>query len=197
MPDPNHICDLHHSYATAHHSSQQCWILNSPSEARGRTCILMDASQIRFHWAATGTPGVKFSFYFFEALWPKRKRNLFFCSRKGMLGLEGPLEGSQFDILSFYRRKLKISTQTQWLQLMIRLHRMHLSFPKYQVQSTCKYIIFGVLDKDFIGRILFHHPNDPKQSALLVPFYWWRTRDLESKSLVLKVPQQIMKLMLN
>ena len=88
-----------------------------------------------------------------------------------MLGLEGPLEGPQFDILSFYRRKLKISTQTQWLQLMIRLHRMHLSFPKYQVQSTCKYIISGVLDKDFIGRILFHHPNDPKQSALLVPFY--------------------------
>ena len=33
--DPSHICDLHHS-------SWQCWILNSLSEARDQTCILMD-----------------------------------------------------------------------------------------------------------------------------------------------------------
>ena len=41
MLDRNHIYDLHHS-------SQQCWILNSLSEARDRTCVLMDASQICF-----------------------------------------------------------------------------------------------------------------------------------------------------
>ena len=31
----SHICNLHQS-------SQQCWILNLLSEARGRTCVLMD-----------------------------------------------------------------------------------------------------------------------------------------------------------
>ena len=38
MPDPSHICDLHRS-------SQQPWILNPLSDARDRTCVLMDASQ--------------------------------------------------------------------------------------------------------------------------------------------------------
>ena len=33
--DPSHICDLHHS-------PQQCWILNPLSEARDRTCLLID-----------------------------------------------------------------------------------------------------------------------------------------------------------
>ena len=46
--DPSRVCDLHHS-------SQQCWILNPLSEARVRTCVLIDASQIRFRWATTGT----------------------------------------------------------------------------------------------------------------------------------------------
>ena len=35
-----------------HHSQ----ILNPVSKARDQICILMDASQIRFHWATTGTP---------------------------------------------------------------------------------------------------------------------------------------------
>ena len=39
MQDPSYICNLHHS-------SQQCHILNPLSEARDRTCVLMDASQI-------------------------------------------------------------------------------------------------------------------------------------------------------
>ena len=47
MPDSSHICDLHHS-------SWQCQILNPLREARGQTCILIDASQIHFHWATTG-----------------------------------------------------------------------------------------------------------------------------------------------
>ena len=34
--DPSHVCNLHHS-------SRQRWILNPLSEARDRTCILMDA----------------------------------------------------------------------------------------------------------------------------------------------------------
>ena len=53
---------LHHSPSNAGskpclwptHSSQQCRILNWLSEARDRTCILMDASQFHFCWATTG-----------------------------------------------------------------------------------------------------------------------------------------------
>ena len=48
-PDPSHICNLHHSLP-------QHWILNQLSEARDRTHILMDTSQIRFHCATMGTP---------------------------------------------------------------------------------------------------------------------------------------------
>ena len=49
IQDQSHIFDLHHS-------SWQCWILNPLSKARDWTCILMDTSQICFHWATTGTP---------------------------------------------------------------------------------------------------------------------------------------------
>ena len=47
--DPSHICD------DLYHSSRQCWILNPLSKARDRTCVLMDASQVHFHWAMTET----------------------------------------------------------------------------------------------------------------------------------------------
>ena len=47
--DLSHVCDLHHS-------SQQCWILNPLSEVRDRTCVLMNTSRVRYHWATTGTP---------------------------------------------------------------------------------------------------------------------------------------------
>ena len=42
------------------HSSQQQQILSPLSEARHRTCILMDTSQICFHWTIIGTPKSKF-----------------------------------------------------------------------------------------------------------------------------------------
>ena len=45
----SHICDLHHS-------SQQRWILNPLSRARGQTLIFMDISWFHYHWAITGTP---------------------------------------------------------------------------------------------------------------------------------------------
>ena len=48
-PDPSQVCKLRHS-------SEQRQILNPLSKARDRTCILMDTSQIRYHWATTGTP---------------------------------------------------------------------------------------------------------------------------------------------
>ena len=47
--DPSLICNLHHS-------SRQCWILNPPSGARGPASILMDISQVHYHWARTRTP---------------------------------------------------------------------------------------------------------------------------------------------
>ena len=46
---PSGVCDLYHS-------SRQCQILNPLREARDRTCVLMDTSQIRFCWATMGTP---------------------------------------------------------------------------------------------------------------------------------------------
>ena len=51
--DPSHVCDLHHS-------SQQCWIPHTLSEARDQTHILMDASWICFHCATMGTPYIGF-----------------------------------------------------------------------------------------------------------------------------------------
>ena len=59
-PDPSHICDLHHN-------SWQCWILNTMSEARDWTCILMDTSQIRFHWTIMGTHILLLLFLIFMA----------------------------------------------------------------------------------------------------------------------------------
>ena len=39
MPDSSLVCNLHHS-------SQQCQILNTLSEVKDRTCVLMDASRV-------------------------------------------------------------------------------------------------------------------------------------------------------
>ena len=55
---------IHHSYSNVrsepcldlHHSSRKRQILNSVSEARDQTCVLMDTSQIHFPWATTGIP---------------------------------------------------------------------------------------------------------------------------------------------
>ena len=51
--DPSRVCDLHHS-------SWQCWILTSLSEARNQTGILMDTSQVLNPQATLGTPGKRF-----------------------------------------------------------------------------------------------------------------------------------------
>ena len=55
---------LHHSQSNTylscicnlHHSSLQCWILNPLRVPRDWTCVLMNTSQVCFHWAMTGTP---------------------------------------------------------------------------------------------------------------------------------------------
>ena len=47
--DASRVCDLDHS-------SQQHRILNPVSQARDRSQILMDTSQVRYHRSMTGTP---------------------------------------------------------------------------------------------------------------------------------------------
>ena len=47
--NPSHIWNLHHS-------SRQRHILNPLCEARDQTHILMNTSQVRYHWATMGTP---------------------------------------------------------------------------------------------------------------------------------------------
>ena len=54
--DPSLICNLHHS-------SQQRQIPNPLRKARNQTHILMDTSQICFHYATTGTPNIYYLFY--------------------------------------------------------------------------------------------------------------------------------------
>ena len=49
--DLSHVCKLRHS-------SRQRQILNPRSEARDRTCILMDPSQVLVSWATKETPAV-------------------------------------------------------------------------------------------------------------------------------------------
>ena len=49
MWDPSHICDQYHS-------SWQCWILNSLSEARDRTHIITDTSRVHNLLSHMGTP---------------------------------------------------------------------------------------------------------------------------------------------
>ena len=58
MPDLSCICDLRHS-------SWQHWILNPLSKARDWTWVAMDASQIHFFCAMTGTPLFFILFLFF------------------------------------------------------------------------------------------------------------------------------------
>ena len=55
--DPRCVFDLHHS-------SRQCWNLNPLTEARGRTCILMDTSWICYRCATTETPVLFYSYLY-------------------------------------------------------------------------------------------------------------------------------------
>ena len=50
MQDPSCVCSLHHSSR----------ILDPLSEARGQTCVLMDASWVPYCCATTGTPHLTF-----------------------------------------------------------------------------------------------------------------------------------------
>ena len=55
MPDLSCFWDLHTS-------SWQCRIFNPLSKAKDQTHILMDTSQVHYHWATMGTPHFVFSF---------------------------------------------------------------------------------------------------------------------------------------
>ena len=55
-PDLSCVFDLHHS-------SQQSQILNPLSGARDWTCILMDITQVCYHWATMGAPRKQWLLY--------------------------------------------------------------------------------------------------------------------------------------
>ena len=57
---PSHVCDLNRT-------SQQHWILNPLNKAKDLTCVLMDTSQVHYHWATMGTPqGHKYFQFYYE-----------------------------------------------------------------------------------------------------------------------------------
>ena len=74
-PDRSCVYDLHHS-------SRQHQILNPLNKARYWICILMDPSQICFHWATMGTPNIIF-ITIVDVIWNFRPRvyvwNNFLC----------------------------------------------------------------------------------------------------------------------
>ena len=72
--DASHVCDLYHS-------SRQSWILSPLSKARDRTHILMDSSQVCYHWATTETPDFFFKFYWSVVNW--QDCDNFCCTTKG------------------------------------------------------------------------------------------------------------------
>ena len=65
--DPSCICNLHRS-------SRQCGIHDPLSEDRDRTCILMDAGQIRFRCTTMGTPTTINFFFFFKLIFSTLRR---------------------------------------------------------------------------------------------------------------------------
>ena len=67
-----------------YHSSQQCQILNPLSEARDRTCILMDTSGIHFCCTTTGT----LVFFFLSQLWQFMSFKEFIKEAIGLVGLK-------------------------------------------------------------------------------------------------------------
>ena len=61
MQDQSQVCNLYHS-------SWQCWILNPLIETRDWIHILMNPSQVCYHWAMMGTPK-EFLFWLVCSLW--------------------------------------------------------------------------------------------------------------------------------
>ena len=70
--DPSQVSDLYHS-------SQQGWIPGPPSKARDQTHILMDTSQVHFHWATMRTPK---SAYWFKVFKNVNLKNKFYSDVK-------------------------------------------------------------------------------------------------------------------
>ena len=58
------VAYLQHSHSNTHSEPPlqpiQCQILNPLGRARDQTCILMNNSQVHFHWAAMGNPTLRF-----------------------------------------------------------------------------------------------------------------------------------------
>ena len=97
--DQSHVCDLHCS-------SQQHWILNPMSKARDPTHVLMDTSQVLYHWATMGTPSFPI-FLYDQWLCPKQAQPLVKCK----ITISKQTEGRAFGMITCKRELQILSTK--------------------------------------------------------------------------------------
>ena len=138
--DPSCICDLHHS-------SRQCWILKPLSGAKDRTCVLMDTSQLHYHWATMGTPLPAVWIYHFILLFFNMSlmSNWFFSFYMYFLKyywVEGTLLETDFNICSVSLSDQRFDFYLLWLWLLLLSflpflwpHLQHLEVPRLGVKS--------------------------------------------------------------
>ena len=110
MPYLSHIFDVHHS-------SQQRWILNLLSKARGWTHNLMVPSRICFHWATMGTPWPSFLFWIPLPLIDKKIQTINFCSLLWKWTLGVPIVAQWVtNLTSIHEDGGSISGLAQWVR---------------------------------------------------------------------------------
>ena len=97
MPNPSHVCDLHHS-------SQQLWILNPLGEAQDPLGVLMDTSPVCYSWATTGTLILLISF------WESTQYNLILHPLMWMKGTILTHSHHTFTI----REAVNVKEQSEW-----------------------------------------------------------------------------------
>ena len=141
MQDLSWVCNLHHSL-------WQHRIPDPLSEAQDRTCILMDASQIRFHWDTTGTPHL---FFLHDELYSLIRKNFiswsYFPSRtsKSLIHSRFPLIAP---VCKFFWRSKQISVEEPYVTYQrhapgwLHTFRWIYLYSSHTVSSTTKSLLY-------------------------------------------------------